>query len=301
MKKVLLMGKGGAGKTSMRSIIFENNVARKTRELGPTISIESSDVQFLGNLSLNLWDCGGQVAFFNNYLTTHNHQIFKGVEVLIYVFDVISAELDKDIHYYQSCLESILTYSPNAKVFCLIHKMDLIQEDSRNKVFLDHKKELQVRSEPIQIEAFQTSIWDETLYAAWAHIIHCLIPNIRALETNLNNFCRICCADEVVLFERTTFLVIANAATVHHPDIHRFEKISNIIKQFNLNARQQSHSKTMVIRGSTFTAYIDTLTRNTCVMMVISDPSITPAATQMNIAAARPHFERLESVHNKAT
>lgn len=75
-----------------------------------------------------------QVAFFNNYLTTHNHQIFKGVEVLIYVFDVISAELDKDIHYYQSCLESILTYSPNAKVFCLIHKMDLIQEDSRNKV-----------------------------------------------------------------------------------------------------------------------------------------------------------------------
>ena len=75
-----------------------------------------------------------QDAFFNNYLTTHNHQIFKGVEVLIYVFDVISAELDKDIHYYQSCLESILTYSPNAKVFCLIHKMDLIQEDSRNKV-----------------------------------------------------------------------------------------------------------------------------------------------------------------------
>lgn len=72
------MGKGGAGKTSMRSIIFENNVARKTRELGPTskpnalissltllalilelVSIESSDVQFLGNLSLNLWDCGG--------------------------------------------------------------------------------------------------------------------------------------------------------------------------------------------------------------------------------------------------
>lgn len=33
------------------------------------------------------------------------------------------------------------------------------------QVFLDHKKELQVRSEPIQIEAFQTSIWDETLYA----------------------------------------------------------------------------------------------------------------------------------------
>jgi Ras-related GTP-binding protein A/B len=117
--------------------------------------------------------------------------------VLIYVFDAISAELDKDIHYYQSCLESILVHSPDAKVFCLIHKMDLIQEERRDKVichtwsfflcfffvipfnkliassslqvFEKHKEELQVRSEPIPIHVFQTSIWDETLYA----VSHC--------------------------------------------------------------------------------------------------------------------------------
>ena len=47
---------------------------------------------------------------------------------------MISAELDKDIHFYQTCLEYILTYSPNAKVFCLIHKVDLIQEEERDKV-----------------------------------------------------------------------------------------------------------------------------------------------------------------------
>lgn len=38
-----------------------------------------------------------------------------------------------------------------------------------------------------------------------------LIPNIRLLETHLNNFCRMCDADEVVLFERATFLVISHA------------------------------------------------------------------------------------------
>ncbi|KAI7858844.1 ras-related GTP-binding protein A-like protein [Circinella umbellata] len=297
MKKVLLMGKGGAGKTSMRSIIFQNNVARKTRELGPTVSIESSEVQFLGSLSLNLWDCGGQDVYFNNYFATPNHHIFKNVEVLVYVFDIISAELDKDIHFYQTCLEYILTYSPDAKVFCLIHKVDLIQEEERDKVFIEHRKELQVRSEPIQIQAFQTSIWDETLYAAWAQIIHCIIPNITALERNLTNFCKLCGADEVILFERTTFLVIANAATIKHPDIHRFEKLSNIIKQFNLSARQQSHSKSMMIRGSSFTSFIDILTRSTCVMIIISDPDIPPAVTQMNIAAARTHFEKLETMH----
>lgn len=35
-KKVLLMGKSGSGKTSMRSIIFANYIARDTRRLGAT-------------------------------------------------------------------------------------------------------------------------------------------------------------------------------------------------------------------------------------------------------------------------
>ncbi len=38
------------------------------------------------------------------------------------------------MHYYQSCLEAILQNSPDAKVFCLIHKMDLVQDDQRDLV-----------------------------------------------------------------------------------------------------------------------------------------------------------------------
>jgi len=69
-----------------------------------------------------------------NYFASQRDNIFRNVEVLIYVFDVESRELDKDLHYYQTCLEAILQYSPEAKVFCLVHKMDLIQEDQRETV-----------------------------------------------------------------------------------------------------------------------------------------------------------------------
>ena len=58
-QKVLLMGKSGSGKSSMRSIIFSNYVAKDVRRLGATIDVEHSKVKFLGNLVLNLWDCGG--------------------------------------------------------------------------------------------------------------------------------------------------------------------------------------------------------------------------------------------------
>lgn len=69
-----------------------------------------------------------------NYFTSQRDNIFRNVEVLIYVFDVESRELEKDMHYYQTCLEAILQNSPDAKIFCLIHKMDLVQEDQRDTV-----------------------------------------------------------------------------------------------------------------------------------------------------------------------
>ena len=53
------MGKSGSGKSSMRSIIFSNYVAKDVRRLGATIDVEHSTVKFLGSLILNLWDCGG--------------------------------------------------------------------------------------------------------------------------------------------------------------------------------------------------------------------------------------------------
>lgn len=69
-----------------------------------------------------------------NYFTSQRDNVFRNVEVLIYVFDVESREVERDMHYYQSCLEAILQNSPEAKVFCLIHKMDLIPEDQRSVV-----------------------------------------------------------------------------------------------------------------------------------------------------------------------
>lgn len=294
------MGKSGSGKTSMRSIIFSNYIARDTRRLGATLDVEHSHVRFLGNLVLNLWDCGGQEAFMENYFTSQRDHIFRNVEVLIYVFDVESRDIEKDLHYYQTCLEAMAMNSQGAKVFTLIHKMDLVQEDLRDPIFNERVQELKIRSHPIQIEAFQTSIWDETLYQAWSSIVYTLVPNVSLLETHLGRFATLCEAEEVVLFERTTFLVISHTAPPeshrHHPDLHRFEKISNIIKQFKQSCtKSQVQFKSMEFCHPTFTAYLDVLTPNTYVLLVMADPSIQSAAILLNIQMARAHFEKLEA------
>merc|ERR1712146_150767 len=286
----------GSGKTSMRSIIFANYIARDTMRLGATIDVEHSHVRFLGNLVLNLWDCGGQEAFMENYFSSQRDHIFRNVEVLIYVFDIESRENQRDLRDYRNCLEAILQNSKDAKIFCLLHKMDLVPEDQRDKIFKQRETELQTLSLPLKITAFQTSIWDETLYKAWSSIVHALIPNVRLLEKHLERFCEICEADEVVLFERATFLVISHASRQPHRDVHRFEKISNIIKQFKLScSKSQAHFSSMTVKNSAFSAFIEELTSNTYIMVVMTDPEIQPAATQLNISVARNHFEVLFS------
>lgn len=171
LKKVLLMGKSGAGKTSMRSIIFANYLARDTMRLCPTIDVEHSHVRFLGNLVLNLWDCGGQEDFVENYFQSQRDHIFRNVQVLIYVFDIESHELQKDMHYFTSCLEALQHNSANAKIFVMVHKMDMLPEERREPVFRQREADLKKIAAGIgkmDVHCFQTSIWDETLYKVTA-------------------------------------------------------------------------------------------------------------------------------------
>ncbi|KAL5274321.1 RRAGB family protein [Megaselia abdita] len=299
-KKVLLMGKSGSGKTSMRSIIFANYIARDTSRLGATIDVEHSHVRFLGNLVLNLWDCGGQESFMQQYFTSQKNNIFQNVEVLIYVFDVESREIDRDVHHYQSCLEALLCNSPNAKIFCLIHKMDLVPEEQRDQIFKGRENDLKLLSKPGEVTCFRTSIWDETLYRAWSSIVTMLIPNVAALKDSLSYFANVIEADEVLLFEKATFLVISHRQGERYSDTHRFEKVSNIIKQFKLScSKLGAKFQSMEVRNSAFAAYIDTFTSNTYVMVVMSDPSLPPEAALVNIRNARKYFEQLENPNSQ--
>lgn len=90
-----------------------------------------------------------QEAFMENYFSSQRDHIFRNVEVLIYIFDIESHEVQvrlcslthiheisqKDLMYYRSCLEAIQQNSKDSKIFCLVHKMDLVPEDQREQVW----------------------------------------------------------------------------------------------------------------------------------------------------------------------
>uniref|UniRef100_A0A0N5BNS2 GTP-binding protein n=1 Tax=Strongyloides papillosus TaxID=174720 RepID=A0A0N5BNS2_STREA len=297
--KVLLMGKSGSGKTSMRSIIFANYIARDTNRIGPTVDVEHAHVRFLGNLVLHLWDCGGQEMFMEKYLHSQAEHVFKGASVLIYVFDINSND-EKDYCYYKKCIEALLKYSPTAHIFLLLHKIDLVDFNSRNVVFEDKLQTIleqtpimsAVEKNELRKFCFMSSIWDETLYKAWSNIVHRLVPSIDRMEKFLVQFGEIIEASEILLFEKATFLVIAKAEIEMHEDTQRFEKLSNIIKQFKLSvSRIGSTFDSLQVRQEDFALFISTFTENTYIMVVVPDGSISTATMLVNINSAKKQLE----------
>ncbi|KAG0144202.1 hypothetical protein CROQUDRAFT_660272 [Cronartium quercuum f. sp. fusiforme G11] len=318
-KKVLLMGKSGSGKSSMRNIIFANMAAADTRKLGATIELETTSIKFLGHFGLRLVDCGGQDSYMSGFLSlpaVNRRSVFSQLSCLLYVFDVESPEFSRvDMIWFSrviSAIIEILDHQPDSmkefKLHILIHKMDLVAETNRNLIFEKKSNEIlnkiQVYSKgkinENMIKIFGTSIWDETIYKAWSTIVQTLIPEISSLNEPLKQFTKLCCATEVIVFELSTSLVVARWTELDKTnkknkiDERRFERTSAIVKAFkSTSSKIRSPFKSMEISHPMYTAVLDRLTDTTAILVVAIDPQVVPAAIHLNIDLSRSSFSKL--------
>jgi Ras-related GTP-binding protein A/B len=176
-----------------------------------------------------------QDGFVENYLNQSRNHVFGSVAVLIFVFDIESREFAADVVSYSNIIRALHECSPSAKVFCLIHKMDLVQARLRQAMFDERAEYIREASEGFKdtVEFFATSIWDQSLYKAWTKIIYYLIPNAGTIEALLEQLAEVIDARELILYERTTCLTVAHVTRQTeeaNPFTDRFERISSILK-----------------------------------------------------------------------
>ena len=183
------------------------------------------------------WKTYRQDAFTENFLTSQKKFVFDHVGVLIYVFDIESRETERDLLTYVQIIKCLEQYSPHACVFCLVHKMDLVQAESRDAVFQERRAMItqSSRSYAKRMVSYATTIWDQSLYRAWGNIVNSLIPNMNIIEDYLRHLAESIEAQEVILFEQSTFLAVKHIRTARgdgtlYPD--RLERLSHILKTF---------------------------------------------------------------------
>lgn len=295
--KILLMGKAGVGKTSMRSIIFANCAPRDTFVLGYTHEVAEIRMRFMGNMMLNLYDCGGQNEFIKQYLDSKREQIFGCVEVFVFVIEAERGKQNQsndDLVYFEDCIKALTEFSPTSQVVVLIHKMDLVPDHRKQNVYEKRQKEIKERAMNFNAKCFPTSIWEVTLYKAWTDIVSTLIMDMDSLKSALGNFAEACNAEEVILFEKSTFLLTCFHSKNMISDDQRFEKISHIIKKFKLSCiNNKSQFQSLVIKTKGLTLYLDEYTKSTYIMIVLQDKSVNLNLLKMNIELSKGKLEEI--------
>ena len=173
--------------------------------------------------------------------------------------------------------------------------MDLVLEENRDEIFKKRKHQLEEKSGNFKIKCYPTSIWEATLYKAWTQIISELSPNKEEIEKSLKNFVEACNANEVILFEKNTFLLCFSYSSKNAENINdeqRFEKISHIIKKFKLSCMSSNSSfKSMVIETQDYSAYMDEFTNSTYILVISSGNKVSTELIKLNVALCRKSFE----------
>ena len=137
-KKILLLGRAGTGKTTIKKIIFEGTDPKDLlyNHLEPTRGITPNVYSWL-DLKLGLFDSSGQeLSFLLENEEDHEHLLaFENTDYVIYLLDYTgwisySEELVNEIKK----IHEILKKSPNqVKLFLFFHKIDLIGKEFDEK------------------------------------------------------------------------------------------------------------------------------------------------------------------------
>ena len=167
-RKLLLLGRAGVGKSTLKKIIFEGEDPSELlhHSLEPTRGIETSNYSWL-DLELSIFDTSGQEL--DNLLKEESEQIFAftNAAAVIYIFDYNNwlsnsqeiADEIKDVH------KIISRINKETKLMVIFHKIDLIPKVIRNNVKILTYQIQSIFNLPIKDSLHFTSIDEDYIYS----------------------------------------------------------------------------------------------------------------------------------------
>lgn len=167
-KKILLLGRAGVGKSTLKEIIFEGKDPEDLllNSLEPTRGIETSNYPWV-DLELSVFDTSGQELKKLLNDETEQAVAFGNVEVVIYIFDYEiwhsdSQEISDEIKEINKILRKI---NKQAKLMLILHKIDLIPKIIRSNVKILTYQIQNIINLPIKHSLYFTSIEQEYIYS----------------------------------------------------------------------------------------------------------------------------------------
>ncbi|OLS21121.1 MAG: hypothetical protein HeimC3_37150 [Candidatus Heimdallarchaeota archaeon LC_3] len=182
--KILLMGLYQSGKSTVKSVVFEGKNPQDFLKSAykATINYHRDIKQFVGT-EFQVFDLGGQENFLKDFTGEKAPFIFSDVKSLVWVIDVNNVEnISLSNFYFNKAMQKILEYSPDALIYCILHKADLILPHMVDDVLTSIKEYFDV-PEGIKIEYHATSIFDQSIFKVFGEIMKTLLATTHTAST----------------------------------------------------------------------------------------------------------------------
>ena len=162
-RKILLMGLAASGKSSIVSIIFEGKNSNDLSEYRATVNYKRIRTD-IARTKVQIIDMGGQEKFLSLFVNEMPEFIFSDVKVLVWVIDIANFDISKSKPFFDLALENLSKFSPHAQIFCLLHKIDLINSPpEKEEEFFNSLKQHFKPLGSIPIQYYTSSIYDQSL------------------------------------------------------------------------------------------------------------------------------------------
>ncbi|MCE7741291.1 MAG: hypothetical protein GOP50_02430 [Candidatus Heimdallarchaeota archaeon] len=160
--KLLFLGLAQTGKSSIIQVIFENRSPETTKEIQATLGVRRKLLEF-SNLSLNVYDVGGQITYLEEAFIDLRESIFSHIKILFFVIDASKYhDFNLAKSYFDRAIKNLSEYSPDASLVILSHKSDLIPKEERAKAVEVISDLFEIEIYP-NVEIFETSIFEQSL------------------------------------------------------------------------------------------------------------------------------------------
>lgn len=170
--------------------------------------------------------------------------------------------------------------------------MDKVDEERRGAIISNKKNQFQPKSSNFQIEFYPTSIWETSTYIAFSNILSEVVKKKEIIKKFLEEYGKACGADEVIIFDRKTFLVIASYSGKEFKNEERMETISYLMKKFKSpNSEVTNKFSELVINNKVNTIYLDEFTRNSYILVALSNKKISLELLKLNMKFGKKEFD----------
>ena len=167
--KIIIAGLPGAGLKTIKSCVVDNNPPDELKPIIQKLDVGNTMRDLLQRRVLMI-NCGGD-RNIQDILSRDSDPLYENVEALVFVIDITEqASFSIAQYWFEALVKHLLKISPNARLYLLLNKIDLLAEHPNASNYIRATKNL-FSIDGLDIVVHETSIYDASSFFAFRDVL----------------------------------------------------------------------------------------------------------------------------------